>query len=481
MTRSAEIRAKLDHPIIDCDGHMLEYQPVFMDYLKQVGGSGMVRRYVSLMREHMGPYWFHLKADERRQIGAPRGPWWATPARLTDDRATALLPAMLRQRLDSFGIDFSIVYPTFGLLFVLEEDAELRQAICRALNVMHADSFRGHGDRLTPAATVPMHSPEEAIAEARYAVQELGYKVIMISGFVRRQIPEVQKLGGEAARFSRIIDNLAIDSVYNYDPFWQTCLDLKVVPAVHSSMMGEGSRVSPTNYVFNHIGMFSTAHEAFAKALVMGGVTHRFPDLKFAFLEGGVGWAIELCNGLAAHWEKRNRHAMQNYNPDNLDVARLIGHFETYGGAAFQAPADRLRQAWERIREIERDRCELLDEFALSGAESGEDLIELLTRNFYFGCEADDRLVGLAFDPRFTAGGKKLKPIFGSDIGHWDVADMTTVVAEAYEQVEAGRLTPEQFRQFTCVNPWQLYTSSNPDFFAGTSVAGLGAQVSAAG
>ena len=33
-----------------------------------------------------------------------------------------------------------------------------------------------------------------------------------------------------------------------------------------------------------------TPGEAVCKALFMGGVTRRFPALKFAFLEGGVGW-----------------------------------------------------------------------------------------------------------------------------------------------------------------------------------------------
>ena len=31
---------------------------------------------------------------------------------------------------------------------------------------------------MTPAAVVPMHTPEEAIEEATYAVRELGLKVV---------------------------------------------------------------------------------------------------------------------------------------------------------------------------------------------------------------------------------------------------------------------------------------------------------------
>ena len=43
-TMSQKIREQLDHPVIDTDGHMLEFTPVFFDYLKMVGGPEIVER-----------------------------------------------------------------------------------------------------------------------------------------------------------------------------------------------------------------------------------------------------------------------------------------------------------------------------------------------------------------------------------------------------------------------------------------------------
>ena len=46
-TRSAAIRAQLTHPIIDADGHALEFGPVYFEYLQQVAGAtrrGPLRR-----------------------------------------------------------------------------------------------------------------------------------------------------------------------------------------------------------------------------------------------------------------------------------------------------------------------------------------------------------------------------------------------------------------------------------------------------
>ena len=36
---SLEVREKLGHPIIDSDARTSEYDPVFLDYLAQVGGQ----------------------------------------------------------------------------------------------------------------------------------------------------------------------------------------------------------------------------------------------------------------------------------------------------------------------------------------------------------------------------------------------------------------------------------------------------------
>lgn len=470
MYAGAKIRASLDHPIIDCDSHILEFQPLIFDFLQQVSGAKVVGKYIAALRDHIGPYYFNCNSDQRRLIGAPRGSWWPVPAKLTDDRATAVLPKLMKERLDSFGIDLSVVYPTFAMMFAQEEDAELRQGLCRACNVMQAELFNGTTDRLIPVATIPMHSPEEAVNELRYAVLNLGYKAVMISGMIRRPL-SMSKLDATAKRrFTHTLDLLAIDSLLNYDEVWQACLDLRVIPAVHSSMMGDGAFNSPTNYIFNHIGMFSAAHHAFAKALILGGVTHRFPDLRFVFLEGGVNWAVELCNGLIGHWEKRNREAIDNYNPAKVDIDRLIELVRHYGGTLFGRSETQLRKNWERFLDLEARRCEILDEFALGKIESQHDLTRPFINNFYLGCEGDDRAAGLAFEERYIPAGCKLNPVFGSDIGHWDVSDMSTVLCEAFEQVEEERMSLSQFREFSFLNAHSMYTGANPKFFSGTVI-----------
>ena len=58
----------------------------------------------------------------------------------------------------------SVVADTsLGLFYVSNPDEELRRSVSRAVNRMNAELFRPFAHRMTPAAVVPVHTPEEAI------------------------------------------------------------------------------------------------------------------------------------------------------------------------------------------------------------------------------------------------------------------------------------------------------------------------------
>ena len=67
--------------------------------------------------------------------------------------------------------------------------------------------------------------------------------------------------------------------------------------------------------------------------------------------------------------------------------------------------------------------------------------------------------------------------IFGSDIGHFDVPDMLEVLPEAYELIEDGLITQDDFRDFTFANAVRLWGTQKPKFFEGTAVAKAAAAV----
>src|SRR5438552_13492062 len=190
-SRSAAVRARLDHPVIDGDGHCLEPLPIFLDYLRDVAGPSVVEKFVKRARDTT---WYDLPPAERMRRRLHRPTWWGEPAG-TLDRATAMVPRLFYERLDEFGIDFCVLYTSLGLFYVGNPDQEIRRGVARAVNRMNAELFKPYAHRITPAAVVPVHTPAEAIEEATYAVRELGLKVLMIANHVRRLVPAFMREG----------------------------------------------------------------------------------------------------------------------------------------------------------------------------------------------------------------------------------------------------------------------------------------------
>jgi predicted TIM-barrel fold metal-dependent hydrolase len=442
---------------------------VYVASLHQVASPHVTARYAA-KREDGG--WDRLTPAQRHHQRVTRPTAWAHPTRHTLDRATAMLPALLRTRLDAFGLDFALVSPTLALAIMREADEELRRATCRALNVMVADNFRAQADRMTPVATIPAHTPQEAIEELEYAVQTLGFKAVMISSNVQRPIPAAVEPAPHLAAYAGWIDTLCVDSPHDDDPLWAQCVELRVAVTSHSPSTGWGRRVTTNHSSSNHGGSFAAAGEAFAKALALGGVTQRFPTRHFAFLEGGVTWAADLYAGLVGHCGKRHRRVIDRYNPQHIDLESLADLFREYGGAMVKERPDptdpelactMVSRYWHEDRLIAHE----LDTLEITSA---EDLRPLFEPNFYFGCEADDPCVGLAFDGTYLPFGARLNALFGSDIGHWDVPEMTTVLAEAYGRVEHGLVDEAVCRDCTFTHAARLHAGMHPAFFTGTVV-----------
>ena len=459
----AAIRARLTHPVIDADGHWLEYGPVITEQLRRVGGSAAADGFTWLGQQTRDA--LAMSVDERRRRGLSQEAFWASPEKNTRDRATGLLPRLLYERLDELGLDFAVLYPTAGLRLPRLPDDKARRATCRAFNVVTAEYFRDFADRMTPAAVIPVHTPDEAIEELEYCTRQLGFKVAMFGSLVPRPVP-----APEAGQPTTRYDPLGLDSAHDYDPLWARCAELRIAPTFHTGFRRQGLRLSPTNFTYNHIGHFAAASHAVCKALFLGGVTRRFPGLNFTFLEGGVGWASMLYADLIGHWEKRNRKALEHTDPRTLDRALLMDLVRKYGSEDMAA-ALRERDGWPSPDAVTATGGVAdLDDFSACRIERKEDLRDLFTTPFYFGCEADDPINAWAFDRRVNPFGARLNALFGSDIGHFDVPDMMDVLPEAYELVEHELITADDFRDFTFANAVRLWGTVNPAFFKGTVV-----------
>src|SRR6185295_10288926 len=119
-----EIRKGLTHPVIDADGHWVEYTPVFAEQIRKVTGDLGANGFLQSQRR--GPDSLGMTPGQRAELG----------------------------------IDFGIVYPTAGLGLPRIADDATRRAVIRGFNVVTHEYFKDLRDKLTPAAVIPVHTPD---------------------------------------------------------------------------------------------------------------------------------------------------------------------------------------------------------------------------------------------------------------------------------------------------------------------------------
>ena len=103
QNEARKLRSRLNHPIIDADGHWIEYGPVFAERMRKVAGDKAADGFLAAQRRI--PDALRLSIAERKQRGMAMEGYWGRQTTNTRDRATAMMPRMLYDRLNELGID----------------------------------------------------------------------------------------------------------------------------------------------------------------------------------------------------------------------------------------------------------------------------------------------------------------------------------------------------------------------------------------
>ncbi|TMK13569.1 MAG: hypothetical protein E6G72_03200, partial [Alphaproteobacteria bacterium] len=93
----AQIRAKLNHPVVDGDGHWVEYDPVFSEQMRKVGGDLAADGFLAAMAVTRDSLLLSVEERRRRRVSMPG--FWTRQTGNTYDRATAMMPHLLYERL----------------------------------------------------------------------------------------------------------------------------------------------------------------------------------------------------------------------------------------------------------------------------------------------------------------------------------------------------------------------------------------------
>jgi predicted TIM-barrel fold metal-dependent hydrolase len=286
--------------IADSDMHVLEPPDLWQRYIDPAFRHAAPVGLTELRRDMR----VKVKSHVMLRLGPVRpmkegagGAWSAEQDRVyASAEARGWDPTSQREAMDAEGLDLAVLFPSRGL-FVLGLDSpqvigtdglepDFAAAIARAYNDWLADFCREYPDRFFGAAMVAPHDVASAVAEARRAVETLGFRAVFLApGCVNRR-PWHDR---------------------HYDPLWAECERLGVPIAFH----GGGQTFLRPDFsleVLDKLMMWHTFNQplgmmAVAVSLTAGGVFERFPRLRVGLLEGNCGWAPWLFDRLDEHWE----------------------------------------------------------------------------------------------------------------------------------------------------------------------------------
>jgi len=191
------------------------------------------------------------------------------------------------EAMDQEGIDVGVVYPTRGL-FAQGIDGmapKLAAAIARAYNNWLYDFCAVNPQRLIGAGMISPFEIDDAVAEARRSVEELGFKGIFLG--------------------PNPVNGRNWHDLY-YEPLWSQLEALDVPLGFHEGLGAYLPQVGDRfarNVMLRHTVCHPGEQMLAAVSFCGGGILERHPRLRVAFLEGNASWVPFLLWRMDEHYE----------------------------------------------------------------------------------------------------------------------------------------------------------------------------------
>ncbi len=166
------------------------------------------------------------------------------------------------QYMDDFGIDAQMMYTTWWLLYPASNPI-IEAALHRSYNRWLAERTADAGGRLKWAAMAPMRTMDRAYQEIEFAKEHGASSVFL----------QPQNHGM----------SLANPTMF---PLYEKAQDLDLAITVHVGTDLRIVRRDPGHFLYSGVMVLPGAFAA----LLRGRLTERFPNLKWAFVEGGSSW-----------------------------------------------------------------------------------------------------------------------------------------------------------------------------------------------
>jgi predicted TIM-barrel fold metal-dependent hydrolase len=188
-------------------------------------------------------------------------------------------------------VDGSLNFPTMprfcGQTFYEGADKDLGLACVKAYNDWTVEEWCGESEgHMFPLIIVPLWDAELAAQEIRRNAER----------------------GVHAVAFSEIPSHLGLPSIHSghWDPFFKACEETRTSINMH---IGSSSKMPATSADAGPgVGGMLTWMNSLASLAdyLFSGVFHRFPNLKIAYSEGGIGWIPYALEKADDFWSQHN-------------------------------------------------------------------------------------------------------------------------------------------------------------------------------
>ncbi len=200
--------------------------------------------------------------------------------------------------MDANGVQGSMCFPSFpnlcGQLFARSSDTDMALAVLQAYNDWHIDEWCGtYPGRFIPLALPPIWDP----------------------GAMADEVRRVAAKGCHAVSFSENPAKLKLPSFHgdHWDPFWQACCDEGTIVCLHIGSSSSLVITAPDAPIDVLLGLQPVNIVQAAADLLWSPVLRRFPDLRVALSEGGIGWLPYFYDRMDWIYTRHHRWTGQDF------------------------------------------------------------------------------------------------------------------------------------------------------------------------
>ena len=278
--------------ILSIDDHVVEPPDLFEDHVPQKYKG----RAPKLVRDENGFDQWIFEGKPVATVGLnatvswPKEEWGMDPSSLAEMRPGAYLVDERVRDMDRNGILASMCFPSMagfsGRRFQEADDKDLALVALKAYNDWHIDEWcASHPGRFIPQAIGPAWDMQAMVEEVK-RVRAKGARAISMP-----ELPHVQGLPSYQSEY--------------WDPFWQTVCDEDMVVCLHIGLGLDAIDMGPDFRIDNFMVLATQVSVLSVQDLLWGPALRKYPKLKIAFSEGGIGWIPFLLDRADRHFQNQ--------------------------------------------------------------------------------------------------------------------------------------------------------------------------------